>query len=144
MSQLSSDVTNALQRRPGLVTFAGIMLFVNGGFQIVWMIVEFANAAWLANTVYGSFGGFLWLWGLLDLAFAAVVLYAGYDILRGGEFGRVLGIAVAVLSAIRWFFYLPAAPAVAAVIIAIDVLIVYGLVAHAEYFRTPSSPTPAA
>ncbi len=124
--------------RPGLVTFAGVMLFILGGFQLTWAIVEFANAAWLAGTVYGTFNGYLWLWGILDLLFAAILFYAGYDILRGGTFGQVFGVLIAGLSAIRWFFYLPAAPWVGLAVIALDILIIYGLVAHVDYFRRNS------
>jgi hypothetical protein len=130
MSQLS----RALTRRPGLVTFAALMMFLLAGFELTFAIVEFANAAWVSTNVYGSFGGYLWLWGILDVLFALAALYAGYDILQGGTFGQVFGILIATFSAIRWFFYLPAAPWVAVVIIAVDILIIYGLVAHADYF----------
>ena len=62
---------------------------------------------------------------------------------RGGEVGRIIGIVIAAVSAVRWFFYLPYAPIAALVIIAIDILIIYALVAHSEYFdasRRVASP----
>jgi hypothetical protein len=130
-----AQATPVATTRPGLVTFAGVMMFILGGFQLTWAIVEFSNAAWLSGTVYGTFNGYLWLWAILDLLLAGVSFYAGYDILRGGTFGYVYGALVAGLSAIRWFFYLPAAPAVGIVVIALDILIIYGLVANSDYFR---------
>jgi hypothetical protein len=130
-----AQVSQALNRRPGLVTFAAILMFLLGGFQITWAFVEFANATWIAANVYGSFGGYLWLWGILDIIFALVLFYAGFDVLAGGTFGQVFGLVAAGFSAIRWFFYIPAAPWVAIVIIAMDVLVLYGLLAHAEYFQ---------
>lgn len=130
-----SQAPQTLGRRPGLVTFAAIMMFLLGGFQLTFAILEFANATWIALNVYGSFGGYLWLWGIIDALFALVAIYAGYDLLRGGVFGQWVGIAIAAVSAIRWFFYLPAAPWLAVVIIAVDILIIYGLVAHQEYFE---------
>lgn len=120
--------------RPGLVTFAAIMMFLLAGFQLVWSIVEFANAAWLSSVTYGNFNGYLWLWAILDLLVAAAAFYAGYDILRGGSFGRVFGVVVAGISAIRWFFYLPAAPWIGIVMIAVDIIIIYALVQHSEFF----------
>jgi hypothetical protein len=135
-----SQASRMLARRPGLVSFAAIMMFLLGGFQLTWAIVEFANAAWIRNNIYGTFGGYLWLWGILDLLFAGVALYAGYDLLRGGTFGQVVGLTIAILSAIRWFFYLPAAPWIAVTIIVIDVIVIYALVAHAEYFRGAGNP----
>src|SRR5437879_6296110 len=109
-----SQVSHTLARRPGLVTFAAIMLFVLGGFEVIWAIEQFVNAAWISGATYGAFGGYLWLWGILDVLFAAVAFYAGYDVLRGGSFGQVVGTLIASLSAIRWFFYIPAAPWMAA------------------------------
>lgn len=126
-------------RRPGVVTFAAIMLFLLGGFEVIWAIVQFSNAAWIAGATYGSFGGYLWLWGILDLLFAAVAIYAGYDVLRGGTMGQIIGIIIASFSAFRWFFYIPAAPLMAAAIIAVDVIVIYGLVAHSDYFDSASA-----
>ncbi len=126
----------SVARRPGLVTFSAIMLFMLGGFEAIWAIVQFSNAAWISSAVYGTFGGYLWLWGILDALFAVVAFYAGYDVLRGGSFGQVLGIIIAGCSAFRWFFYLPAVPVMAAVIITLDIIAIYGLVAHSDYFDT--------
>ncbi|MGH2517930.1 MAG: DUF7144 family membrane protein [Ktedonobacterales bacterium] len=132
-------MSQALGRRPGLVTFAAIMMFMLAGFQLTFALVEFWRATWIGLNVYGSFGGYLWLWGILDALFALVAFYAGADLLRGGTYGQVVGIMIAAFSAIRWFFYLPAAPWVGAVIIAVDILIIYGLVAHSEYFSEASA-----
>jgi hypothetical protein len=124
---------------PGLVTFAAVMMFLLGAFQLVWAIVEFVNAAWLSSVTYGNFNGHLWLWGILDTIVAIAAFYAGYDILRGGSFGRVFGVAVAGISAIRWFFYLPASPWIGIVMIAVDIIIIYALVAHGEFFNASSA-----
>jgi hypothetical protein len=138
-SPQAAGTTPLTARRPALVTFAAVMMFVLAGFQATWAIIEFSNAAWISGATYGTFGGRLWLWGILDLALVAASIYAGYDILRGGEFGYFYGLIIAGVSAIRWFFYLPAAPALGIVVIAIDVLIIYGLVANTDYFRTRPS-----
>ncbi len=134
-----SQVSHTLAKRPGLVTFSAIMLFVLGGFQAIWAIEQFSNAVWISGATYGVFGGYLWLWAILDAVVAIVALYAGYDVLRGGAFGQVVGTIIASISAIRWFFYIPAAPWMAAVVIAIDLLVIYGLVAHSDYFGIRSS-----
>ena len=129
-----SQMSKALDRRPGLVTFAAIMMFLLGGFQLTFALVEFWHATWFSLNTYGAFGGYLWIWGIFDTILALVAFYAGADLMVGGKFGRVVGIAIALFSAIRWFFYLPAAPWIGAVVIAIDILIIYGLVSHSEYF----------
>jgi hypothetical protein len=134
---LDSDVVAA--EPPGLVTFAAVMMFVLAAFQILWAIVEFVNAYWLSSVTYGTFNGHLWLWGIVDVIVAVAALYAGYDILRGGAFGRVFGVVVAGVSALRWFFYIPAQPWMAIVVIAVDILIIYGLVAHGDFFNNTAS-----
>lgn len=131
-----AQMSKALGKRPGLVTFAAVMMFLLGGFQVSWALTEFGNAAWFANTAYGTYGGHLWIWGIIDILCALVAFYAGYDILRGGSFGQVFGVIIAGFSAIRWFFMLPVVPLAAVVIIAVDALILYGLLANADYFST--------
>lgn len=120
--------------RPGLVTFAAIMMFLLGGFQIVFAIEEFVSAAWVAANVEGTVGGPLWLWGIIDALFAVAAIYAGYDLLRGGAFGFMFGLIIASFNAVRWFFYIPAAPWAAAVAIGVNVLIIYALAVNSEYF----------
>jgi hypothetical protein len=129
-----SQPNAAAGRIPGLVMFAAAMMFLLGGFHIMIAIEEFVHATWLAINVEGTVGGPLWLWGIIDAVFAVIALYAGYDLLRGGVFGRIAGLIVASVSAIRWFFYIPAAPLLAVVVIVADVLIIYGLTVHSEYF----------
>jgi hypothetical protein len=124
---------------PGLVTFAAVMMFVLAAFQILWALVEFVNAYWVSSVTYGTFNGYLWIWGIVDVIVGVAALYAGYDILRGGSYGRVFGVIVAGISALRWFFYIPAEPFMAIVVIAVDILIIYGLVAHGEFFATASA-----
>ncbi len=123
-------------QRPALVTFAAVMLFLLFGLHAVVAIMEFFARTWLLLTGVGVPGGFVWIWGIIDVILALIPLYAAFDILRGGEIGRIIGIVIAVFSAIRWFFYLPLAPIAAMVIIAIDILIIYALVAHEEYFAS--------
>jgi hypothetical protein len=120
--------------RPGLVTFAAIMMFVLGGFSVVWAIEEFGNAAWLNNAELGLFSKVLFYWAITDLVIAAVAILSGFDIWRGGNVGRWVGIIIAVFSAVRAFFLLPWTPIAALLVILIDGLIIYGLSTHAEYF----------
>lgn len=126
----------ATAARPALVTFAAVIMFLLAAFQLIFAIVEFYNAAWFAQTIYGTFSDRLWLWGVIDLVVAAVAAYAGYDLLRGGTFGRIVGLIAAAIIGVRWFFYLPADPWEGIVMIALAVLVIYGLVANSEYFDT--------
>ena len=130
-----AQMSKALGRRPGLVTFAAIMMFLVGGFELAWALTELGNATWFSDTVYGTFGGYLWLWAILDILFALCAFYAGYDILRGGAFGMAFAIIVTGFNAVRWFFLLPVAPLAAVIILLLDALILYGLLGNAAYFE---------
>ena len=83
-------MSETTSKRPGLVTFAAIMMFVLGGFSVVWAIEEFVNAAWLSDVSSGLFGKNLFIWGITDSLVAIVSIFAGWSILRGGRQRRPL------------------------------------------------------
>ena len=125
------------RRRPDLVTFAAIIMFTLGGFHVLLAISEFANSTWvLSRSDIQLFIPILIIWGAIDLIIGAIALYAGFSILSGGTLGWLLGVAFACVGIIRWLFYIPVSPLLAIAIIALDVLIIYGLVKDSDYFQT--------
>jgi hypothetical protein len=72
---------------------------------------------------------------LCSTKLALLALIAGIDILRGGTFGFVMGYLFAVIGAIRWLFVIPAAPVLAVVVIALCVMVIYGLAKYSDYFE---------
>jgi hypothetical protein len=124
-------------RRPDLVTFAAIIMFVLGGFHVLLAISEFANSTWVLSRLdIELFIPILLIWGVIDLLIGAIALYAGFSIIRGGAFGGTAGIFFATMGLIRWLLYIPVAPVLAVVVIALDMLVIYGLVRHYDYFQT--------
>jgi hypothetical protein len=122
--------------RPGLVTYAAIMLFALGGFHVLLALSEFAGSTWVLSRLdIELFIPILFIWGIIDLIIGSIAVYAGVSILRGGAFGGTVGIAFATLGIIRWLFYIPLAPVLAVVVVVLDLLVIYGLVRHAEYFQ---------
>jgi hypothetical protein len=125
--------TAPASRRPALVTFAAILLFMLGGFQLLLAILEFFRYAFgtlppFASANYNIFGG------ILDVLVALLLLYAGYALLQGQAIGRLIALIVTVLAAIRGFFYLWYVPWTGAVVIGICLLIIWGLVSNGDYF----------
>jgi hypothetical protein len=120
--------------RPGMLTFAAIIMFVVAGLEGLSALLNFAGTGWwvtqAGNLVYANFV----FWGILDLIIAIIALYAGIDILRGGTYGLIVGYLFAVVGAIRWLFVIPAAPVLAVVVIALCVMVIYGLAEHSDYF----------
>ena len=125
----------ATHRRPGMLTFAAIMMFVVAGLEALSALLAFGGTGWwvteAGNLVYTNFI----FWGILDTIIAIIALYAGIDILRGGTYGLVMGYLFAVVGAIRWLFVIPAAPVLAVVVIALCVMVIYGLAKHSDYFE---------
>ena len=120
--------------RPALLTYAAIMMFVLGGFHILLAISEFASSTWMLSRLdIELFIPILFIWGIVDLIIGAIAVYAGVSILRGGAFGFITGFTFAGLGIIRWLFYIPVAPVLAVVVIALNALVIYGLAEHADY-----------
>jgi hypothetical protein len=76
----------------------------------------------------------LQVWGWASLILGILQISAAYMIIGRASAGRTLGIVVASISAIATFFSIGVHPLGAMVLIAFDVLIVYGLTVHADAF----------
>ena len=127
------EVQAPTTRRPDMVTFAAAVMFALGGFHVLVAISEFADSTWVLSRLdVELFIPILVVWGILDLIIGALALYAGFSILRGGAFGFLAGLGFAMLGVIRWLFYIPVSPVLAVVIIALDVLVIYGLIRYYE------------
>jgi hypothetical protein len=130
----SRERTPTTMGRPGLLTYAAIMMFVLGGFHILLAISEFANSTWVLSRLdIELFIPILLVWGILDLIIGSLAVYAGVSLLRGGTFGLATGYIFASLGVIRWLFYIPVAPVLAVVVIALNALVIYALAENAEY-----------
>ena len=125
----------ATHRRPGMLTFAAVVMFVVAGFEALSALLAFAGTGWWVTSegdlVYASFV----FWGIIDAIIAIIAIYAGIDILRGGTYGLLVGYLFAIVGTMRWLFAIPAAPVLAVVIIALCVMVIYGLAKYSDYFE---------
>ena len=123
----------AVAQRPGMLTFAAVIMFVVAGLEAIAAILAFAGTGWwvtdAGNLVYANL---VW-WGIIDSIIALIALYAGIDLLRGGGFGRAMAYVFAVVGAVRWLFVIPAAPVLAVVVIVLCVMVIYALATSSEY-----------
>jgi hypothetical protein len=121
--------------RPGLVTFAAVMMFVAAGFMTIAAITEWSNSVWLYQRNYSVASSQLVFWGFVDISIAILSAIGGYLAVTGHRLGQVLGCTFAGISLVRWLFYIPADPWLAVSIIAIDSLVIYALTANNEWFE---------
>jgi hypothetical protein len=116
-----------LERRSGWTVFAAIVLFSVGFLRIISGISYLSDSNKVNDLTLGLFGDSLWAWGLWDLGIAVVALYAGYSLLGNGTFGKVVAYLWAVLVIVNSFLIMGVAPWFAFTMIALAVLVVYGL-----------------
>ena len=126
--------------RPGWLTFAAVVMFAVGFLRIISAIYYFADSARVANVGQGAFGDNLFLWGLWDLIVAALALWAGYSLLSGNTFGRVIGYIWAIVVIVESFLILQYAPWYGAATLTLAVLVIYALSSTSEW-RDPTAPT---
>ncbi len=115
----------------GWVLFAGIMLFMVGTFQAIAGLVALFNHDYYLVTasklvVHMNFTA----WGWIHLVLGVVALFAGYGVMVGQMWARVFGIAVAFLSAVANLMFIGAYPVWGAIMITVDVLVIYALAVH--------------
>ena len=110
--------------RPGWLTFAAVVMFAVGFLRVISAIYYFADSNRVANVSAGALGDNLFLWGLWDLVVALLAFYAGYSLLSGNMFGRVIGYIWAIVVIVQSFLIFSVAPwyAFSALLLAILVL----------------------
>lgn len=117
----------------GWFDFAGVLFVIGGVANLLWGIGALSDKQYLPED--GLLFSSLTLWGWLAIIWGVVVLIAAYLTLSRAFSGAILGVIVASISAIFWFFTLPVLPIFALTVISLNVLIIYGLTAHADAAR---------
>jgi hypothetical protein len=113
----------------GMVLFASILLFVISFFNMLYGIAAIANShVFVANAHYVI--GDLRAWGWVTLIIAAVQFIAACGVLTGNQLARWFAVAVVGLNAVEMMFFIPAYPFWALVIIAVDIVALWGLCAY--------------
>ncbi|GAA0911293.1 membrane protein [Virgisporangium ochraceum] len=121
----------------GLVIFAGIMLVMLGGFQAMEGIVAIIRDEYYMVTRNGLVIDLDYTtWGWTHLILGLVAAGAGIGIFMGQMWARVLGIVVAVISALVNMAFLAAYPIWVTIVIATDVLVIYALAMHGREVKT--------
>jgi len=119
----------------GFTVFAGVMMIMVGAWQALsGLIAIFENEFYLQTRNY-LFEFDATAWGWIHLLLGLLVAFAGFGVLSGQTWARVVGITLAALSATANFFFIPYYPFWAMLIIAVDVLVIWALAAHGREFR---------
>jgi hypothetical protein len=138
MTEPMADHRSSRVRRPtpawaaGVISFAAVMMMLTGTLQALTgldAIVENESYVTPPNYLYEVD---VTAWGWIHLIGGVVVAVAGFAVLSGATWARVVGITVAALSAIANFLFIPYYPFWSLLVIALDVLAIWALAAYAH------------
>jgi len=114
----------------GWFTFAGVMFLIAGTSNLLWGIGALDTKRYLPED--GLLFSNLSFWGWISILWAVLSLVGAFLLLTRNEWSAGVGLVMATLSAVFWLFALPVLPIWATLVIAIDVLIIYGLATHLD------------
>ena len=113
----------------GWVIFAGTMLAIVGILNFIYGIAAISNSKFYAHGVTYVVSD-LKTWGWVIMIIGVLQFVAAFSIWGGTEWGRWVGVVTAGVNAIIQLIFIPAFPLLSVTIFAVDILIIYGLVAY--------------
>ncbi len=113
----------------GMVVFAGALLAMIGFFNLLDGITAIAKSSFFVGNARYVVGD-LRAWGWVMTIFGAVQLLAAAGVFLGNQLARWFAVAVVGLNAVGQMFFIPAYPFWSLLIIAADVVALWGLCAY--------------
>jgi hypothetical protein len=120
----------------GWLAFAGIMMILVGSFQAIdGLIALFKDDLYVVRPSGLVVNVDYTVWGWVHLLLGILLAAAGAAVFSGRIWGRTIGVFAAMVSAIVNFAFIPAYPVWSLLIITVDVLVIYALIAHGGELR---------
>lgn len=120
----------------GWVRFAGVILLVNGIFSGIQGLAALIGP----DTYYAVVSGDLFLfnvagWGWFNLAIGVLLIATAIGLFTEAGWARVTAIVLAVISSVIQLLLVPVQPWWALIVIAINITVIYALVARGDEIR---------
>ncbi|WP_327676769.1 DUF7144 family membrane protein [Streptomyces sp. NBC_00467] len=129
-ARLGSDSSDKIN---GASLFAGAALMLSGPLSILMGASGIAQDTVFAISSHYAYRFDLTAWGVIHLVVGVALVIAGLGVVAGKNWGRGAGAAVAGISLITQFMFIPYYPAWAITVMTLDLLIVFALTrAHVE------------
>jgi hypothetical protein len=126
----------------GFIAFAAMIMFMAGGFQIIaGLVAIFTNEFYVATPRY-LLQFDVTSWGWIHLLVGLILVGAGSGLLSGRTWARVVGVTLAILSALANFAFIPYYPIWSLIIITLNVFIIWALVAHGRDIAIATTADP--
>ena len=113
----------------GMVVFAAVLLGMLGLFNLIDGIAAIARSSVFIGNAHYVFGD-LRTWGWVALILGGLQVLASLGVLGGNQVARWTGVALIGLNSIGQMFFVPAYPFWSLMIIAVDVVALWGLCAY--------------
>jgi hypothetical protein len=114
----------------GWTWFAGLMMVMIGFWHAMAGLVAIVNDTFYAATPKYVLKFDVTTWGWIHLLAGILVILAGFGLFSGAAWARTVGVILAFISAIANFAWLPYSPVWSAIMITVDVLVIYALIVH--------------
>ena len=114
----------------GWTGFAGVMLVVAGVFDIIQGIVAIAEDQFFVITEDWVFQFDVTTWGWIHLILGIVLILSGVGLFSGNVLARTVGVAVAAVTMVANFAWLPYYPIWSIIVIAICIAVIWALTFH--------------
>jgi hypothetical protein len=119
----------------GFIMFAAIMMIMVGVFEALQgLIALFENEFYVATRNY-TFQFDATTWGWIHLLLGLLVAFAGYGLLSGKTWARLVAITLAALSATANFLFIPYYPFWALLLVTLDIFVIWAITAHGGELR---------
>jgi hypothetical protein len=118
--------------------FAAVVLMMIGAFHFMAGLVGVVNDEFYVVTSKWVFELDATAWGWIHLIGGILVVVAGFSVLKGHMYGRIVGTVVAVASAIVNFAWLPYQPWWSILMIALSIAVIWALTVHGRDVTMPS------
>jgi hypothetical protein len=120
----------------GGTVFAGMLLLIAGVMAILEGIVGIAkDSVYVVTRGDYTYKFDVSAWGWIHLVLGIIAVLVGYGVLTGAAWARLAGMAIAGLSMIANFMFLPYQPVWSVIMIAIDVFVIWALAVYPHYAR---------
>jgi hypothetical protein len=111
------------------IIFATVLFAMEAALNAIWGIAAISKSHFFVGNTHFVFSD-LKTWGWITVGFAVLQGLAALSISRGGQYGRWFGIAVAAFAIIAAMLDMPAYPFWSLALIAVYVLVIYGLAVY--------------
>ncbi|HET6643349.1 MAG TPA: hypothetical protein VFG93_08755 [Gaiellaceae bacterium] len=111
----------------GFSAFAGAIMIMIGVFEFFQGLAAVVNDDFFVVTSKYAFDLDTTGWGWIHMIIGVIIFLAGLGIFTGATWARAVGIALAIISAIANFFFIPYYPVWSVLIIALCIVVIWAL-----------------